>query len=223
VVGKQKSVRRILRCDPRVAARQTVRCACKHEARVQRGHVVERLRAPRARPSRKETVASLTRAVADRRRNRCASLARYLYGRRARVGPQAKACGKLTRRKAFWVVLSVSFTGGVRGGPGQAGKRHRLGGPPRESEDRRNESCRSAGADNRRCPRGDIGRQRSERVSVKAPPAVKGAGGQESAVPEERTKGALASNAENASPRQRGNPVVIRGTDPSESSRPKLA
>jgi hypothetical protein len=47
------------------------------------------------------------------------------------------------------------------------------------------ESCRSAGADNRRCPQGDRERQRSERISVKAPPAVKGAGGQESAVPEE--------------------------------------
>jgi hypothetical protein len=66
------------------------------------------------------------------------------------VGPQVKACGSLTRRKAFWGVLSVSFTGGVRGVPGQAGEfvpsclaKARSGG---------NDSCRSAGADNRRCP-----------------------------------------------------------------------
>jgi len=136
------------------------------------------------------------------------------------VGPQAKACGSLTRRKAFWVVLSVSFTGGGRGGPGQTGECV----PSALAKARPAETT----AADRLEPTTGGAREATENVRGRSEfgqgsSSRKGAGGQVSAVPEERTKGALASNARNASPRQRGNPVVMRGTGTSKSSRPKLA
>ncbi len=80
--------------DPRVAARRTVGCpAAARGNRAHEGRAVERLRAPRARPSRKETAATLTRATAGRRRNRCAGLAWHLYGRHAETRLAGESSG----------------------------------------------------------------------------------------------------------------------------------
>jgi hypothetical protein len=67
-----------------------------------------------------------------------------------RLDPRAKARGYMIRRKALWVVLGVSFTGGGRGGPGQAGKLEPSC-PRKTGLQGGHDSCRSAGADNRRC------------------------------------------------------------------------
>lgn len=107
-------------------------------------------------------------------------------------------------------MLSVSFTGGVRGDPGQAGecvstaplaKARTVGTTAADRLEPTTGGARGATENVR--GRNEFGEGSSSR---------KGAGGQASAVPEERTKGALASNAKNASPRLCGNPAVMQGT-----------
>lgn len=97
------------------------------------------------------------------------------------LSPQVKACGNLTRRKAFWVVLSVSFTGGARGGPGQAGEF--VPSDPRESE------AGGTTAADRLEPTTGGAREATENVRGRSEfgegsSSRKGAGGHASAVPE---------------------------------------
>lgn len=131
--------------------------------RAPEGRAVERLRVPRARPSRKETVATLTRATAGRRRNRCAGLAWHLLpDDTRRLGPRAKVRGHVTRRKAFWVDARCLLHRRRERRPWPSRSTRAVLSSQNEAPGR-NDSCRSAGADNRRCLRGDRERQRSER------------------------------------------------------------
>jgi len=166
--------------------------------RASEGRAVERLRAPRARPSRTETAATLTHAVAGRRRNRCAGLCvTSLRTTRGGSARGRKHAGMWLDGRRSGSMLGVSFTGGARGGPGQAGelvspcpRKTRLQGG-KTAADRLEPTTGGA------CEATENVRGRSD--SGQGSSSREGAGGPTPAVPEGRRKGALARSAERAS------------------------